>query len=239
VGRKAIRPVPTARRAARRRKSVEARYARRWTGDLRADRPGDLVQFDTLTVRPAPGMTVKQFTACDPKSRFTVAQAFTRATSRAAGRFLGKVVDALPFPVRAIQVDGGSEFMAEFEKACKAREIVLCVLPRRSPKLNGGASSGSARTCPTTCPESTPESTASRNSATIAGPTGPCRGEPRRSIWRPSPNQGAPNLSVKPNPDTTSENDGTGLSTSGTDRDVSLSTRWIQTGDPRERRCRI
>jgi len=83
-------------------------------------------------------MTVKQFTAYDPKSRFTVTQAFTRATSRAAGRFLGKVVDALPFPVRAIQVDGGSEFMAEFEKACRAREIVLCVLPPRSPKLNGG-----------------------------------------------------------------------------------------------------
>ena len=38
---------------------------------------------------------------------------------------------------QAIQVDGGSEFMAEFEQACEAREIALYVLPPRSPKLNG------------------------------------------------------------------------------------------------------
>lgn len=42
-----------------------------------------------------------------------------------------------PFPIRAIQVDGGSEFMADFEAACKARGILLFVLPPHSPKLNG------------------------------------------------------------------------------------------------------
>jgi putative transposase len=43
----------------------------------------------------------------------------------------------MPFPVRAVQVDGGSEFMAQFETACKERGIRLFVLPPRSPKLNG------------------------------------------------------------------------------------------------------
>ena len=43
----------------------------------------------------------------------------------------------MPFPVRAIQVDGGSEFQAAFEAACQARGIRLFVLPPRSPKLNG------------------------------------------------------------------------------------------------------
>jgi putative transposase len=43
----------------------------------------------------------------------------------------------MPFPVKAIQVDGGSEFMAQFEDACKTRDIKLFVLPPRSPKLNG------------------------------------------------------------------------------------------------------
>ena len=43
----------------------------------------------------------------------------------------------VPFPIRAIQVDGGSEFMAEFEESCQDREIKLFVLPPRSPKLNG------------------------------------------------------------------------------------------------------
>jgi putative transposase len=38
---------------------------------------------------------------------------------------------------RAIQVDGGSEFMAEFEQACADKKIRLYVLPPKSPKLNG------------------------------------------------------------------------------------------------------
>ena len=44
----------------------------------------------------------------------------------------------MPFPVRAIQVDGGSEFEAIFEEECRRRGIKLFVLPPRLPKLNGG-----------------------------------------------------------------------------------------------------
>ena len=43
----------------------------------------------------------------------------------------------MPFRVKAIQVDGGSEFQAEFERECERRGIFLFVLPPRSPKLNG------------------------------------------------------------------------------------------------------
>ena len=43
----------------------------------------------------------------------------------------------MPFPVKAIQVDGGSEFEAIFEEECQRRGIKLFVLPPRSPKLNG------------------------------------------------------------------------------------------------------
>ena len=43
----------------------------------------------------------------------------------------------MPFPVRSIQVDGGSEFEALFEEECQRRGIKLFVLPLRSPKLNG------------------------------------------------------------------------------------------------------
>jgi transposase InsO family protein len=39
--------------------------------------------------------------------------------------------------VRALQVDGGSEFKADFERACQERALPLFVLPPRSPKLNG------------------------------------------------------------------------------------------------------
>ncbi|HLA80883.1 MAG TPA: integrase core domain-containing protein, partial [Thermoleophilia bacterium] len=43
----------------------------------------------------------------------------------------------MPFRVTAIQVDNGSDFMAEFEETCQARDLKLFVLPPRSPKLNG------------------------------------------------------------------------------------------------------
>lgn len=39
--------------------------------------------------------------------------------------------------VDAIQVDGGSEFMAEFEDACRQRAIKLYLLPPKSPEING------------------------------------------------------------------------------------------------------
>ncbi len=44
----------------------------------------------------------------------------------------------MPFRVRAVQIDGGSEFQGAFEEVCQSRGIKLFVLPPRSPKLNGG-----------------------------------------------------------------------------------------------------
>ena len=43
----------------------------------------------------------------------------------------------MSFTIRAIQVDGGSEFEAVFEEACQRQNIKLFVLSPRSPKLHG------------------------------------------------------------------------------------------------------
>ena len=43
----------------------------------------------------------------------------------------------MPFPIKVIQVDGGSEFQDSFEEECQRRGIKLFVLLPRSPKLNG------------------------------------------------------------------------------------------------------
>jgi len=61
----------------------------------------------------------------------------SRATASTAAQFLATLKSRLPFPLRAIQVDGGSEFMAQFEEACQQAGLRLFVLPPRSPKLNG------------------------------------------------------------------------------------------------------
>jgi transposase InsO family protein len=67
-----------------------------------------------------------------------VGEAYRQATARSASLFLDKVLRDMPVRPKAIQVDGGSEFMAEFEEACEAKGIKLYVLPPKSPKLNGG-----------------------------------------------------------------------------------------------------
>lgn len=120
-----------------RRRSFLRPYAIRKPRGYQVTRPGDLIQVDTLDLRPLPGVVLKHFTARDTVSRWDVLEIASRATAVTASRFLDTLQRRAPFPVRAIQVDGGSEFQAEFEGECQKRGILLFVLPPRSPKLNG------------------------------------------------------------------------------------------------------
>jgi transposase InsO family protein len=121
----------------RRKRRLVRPYAIRKPREYQVKNPGDLVQVDTLDVRPLPGVVFKQFTARDMDSRWDVVEAYRSATAGNARKFLEALIERAPFPVRAIQVDGGSEFMAQFEQACAEKNIHLFVLPPRSPKLNG------------------------------------------------------------------------------------------------------
>lgn len=112
-------------------------YATRKPARYQAEAPGDLVEVDTADIRPLPGVVYKHFTARDVVCRWDVLDVHHRATARAAASFLESVLERTPFVVRAIQVDGGSEFKADFERACQERAIPLFLLPPRSPKLNG------------------------------------------------------------------------------------------------------
>jgi len=99
--------------------------------------PGDLLQIDTLDVRPIPGVVRKQFTARDVVSKWDCLEVYGSATANLAAKFLDSVILRIPFAIKAIQVDGGSEFMKEFEAECHKRGIRLFVLPPKQPKLNG------------------------------------------------------------------------------------------------------
>ena len=113
-------------------------YAQRKPKDYKAKEMGDLVQLDTLDIRPLPGVVLKHFTAHDVISRWNVIGVYPRSTAANAVHFLNALERRMPFPLRAIQVDGGAEFEALFEEECQRRGIKLFVLPPRSPKLNGG-----------------------------------------------------------------------------------------------------
>jgi hypothetical protein len=145
VERGAITPVPQLRRRTRaHRWSAKRRFATRLPRDLKPDRPGGLIQFDTLFINLAPGKAIKHFTAYCPVAKWTVAKAFNHATAAAASLFLDKLVADMPFKVEGIQVDGGSEFMAEFEAECQRRKLQLYVLPPRSPSSTAVSSAATA-----------------------------------------------------------------------------------------------
>jgi transposase InsO family protein len=144
VGRILARLVRSGELREPRRRAISARkrawrrpHAIRKPRDHVAARPGDLVQLDTLDIRPLPGQVFKQFTARDVVSRWDVCELRATASARQAVGILNALASRMPFPVRALSVDNGSEFMAEFEQACAARGIALLTLPPRSPKLNG------------------------------------------------------------------------------------------------------
>jgi transposase InsO family protein len=80
---------------------------------------------------------LKHFTARDVVSRWDVLEVHSQATATTAAHFLDTLGKRLPFPLKAVQVDGGSEFAAAFEQECQERGIRLFLLPPRSPKLNG------------------------------------------------------------------------------------------------------
>ena len=121
----------------RRPRQIRRPLATRKPKDMIPTRPGDLVQIDTVHLRPLPGVERRQFSAIDVVSRVAMVGVRSQATARTAAAFLTQLVTSFPVPITAIQVDGGSEFMAEFEVTCQALGIRLFVLPPRSPKLNG------------------------------------------------------------------------------------------------------
>jgi transposase len=98
---------------------------------------GELVQIDHMTTKVG-DKTVKHFNAWDRYSKWNAADIYSNATSYCAKKFLEKLLKESPFKIKSIQVDGGSEFMKEFEQSCEEHGIPLFVLPPRSPELNGG-----------------------------------------------------------------------------------------------------
>ena len=121
----------------RRLRIMGQRHAKRLPKGMKPIRPGEIVQIDTLFVNLAPDKAIKHFTAYDPVAKWTVAPVASRATAKLAATLLDKLLAEAPFSVKGIQVDGGSEFRAEFEDACRDASLCLFVLPPKRPQLNG------------------------------------------------------------------------------------------------------
>ncbi len=76
-------------------------YAMRKPAHVAFEKPGDVVQIDTLSIAILPGRTIMQFTAYDPFAKWIVAKPYKRATAKNAAEFLTRVLAQMPDPVRA------------------------------------------------------------------------------------------------------------------------------------------
>jgi len=127
---------------ARKKRNFRDSHAKSWTyKDYKKMKLGERVQVDHMTVTKN-GVVCKHFQAWDRRSKFIHAQVYSNAKATSARRFLLELIEKLPFEIRSIQVDGGSEFMAQFEDACRELAISLIVLPPSRPKYNGGVERG-------------------------------------------------------------------------------------------------
>ena len=118
------------RAKAKRKRDFSGGHAERWRKEDR--HKGIQMDHMTLTVD---GRTFKEFRAVRPKTRRQHAKAFSRATAGTAKAFLAEALKRLG--EQPVQVDGGSEFRADFEDECARRKLPLKVLPPHRPELNG------------------------------------------------------------------------------------------------------
>lgn len=106
------------------RKAVRWRQERlRRPPELVVDHPGALVQVDSKQLTLGQGKVVYEFGAVDCFTRKRVVGLAPRLTSAQGAAFLQRMVAEFPFPVEAIQSDGGAEFLKDF--GTKVAELKL------------------------------------------------------------------------------------------------------------------
>ena len=93
--------------------------------------------MDSKQVRMTNGKTVFQFGAIDCFTRKRVVGLAPRLTSQEGARFLHKVLSGFPFPVQAIQSDGGSEFLGDFGKTVTELQLAHYFNRPNYPQGNG------------------------------------------------------------------------------------------------------
>jgi transposase InsO family protein len=132
-----VEPVNVTQAKLARKRRRKPRYAIRKPKEYRVEGPGDLVEVDTLQIKLVSNEVRYQFSARDVFARFDGLRAYKSQMSLKAAHFLHYLRKKFPYKIKAIQIDGGSEFKDQFEEECRKKKIVLFVLPPRSPKLNG------------------------------------------------------------------------------------------------------
>jgi len=101
----------------RRKRNFNKGHAKPWFyKDYDKMEIGERVQIDHMSITKN-NNSVKHFQAWDRVSKHISAQIYSNAKASSAKKFLQELVENAPYRILSIQVDGGSEFMAEFDQS--------------------------------------------------------------------------------------------------------------------------
>ena len=102
-----------------------------------AERPGMLVEMDTIHFMTKERKRVYVYTALDVYSRYGFAMLSSRASCGRSVFFLRKAISYFPFRIQHIQTDNGPEFGVHFTDAIKKVGMIHRHTHVRSPNENG------------------------------------------------------------------------------------------------------
>ena len=102
--------------------------SRRKVRHVQAERPGELVCIDTFYIGKLKGVgKLWQLTACDAASSYAMAKVVPDNNAKEAATFLRDVVAVevkeAGWKLRRVLTDGGSEFKADFDEACRDLKV--------------------------------------------------------------------------------------------------------------------
>jgi transposase InsO family protein len=100
------------------------------------DRPGDCVQVDVKEVKVA-GTKCFQYTAIDDCTRYRVLRLYPGKNQQTSHTFFTTIRTTLPFAIRKLQVDNGTEFPLAFALTVQQAGMRLRYIKPRCPEQNG------------------------------------------------------------------------------------------------------
>ena len=124
------------KKASRKRRKAALHPRARFPHGFKISAPGDMVQMDTKHVTLLGGRKIYQFTAIDILTKRRVLRYYPSLSSRNGAAFLEACIRSFPFTIRTVQTDNGSEFLKEFDRLCKAKNLPHYYIYPRTPKQN-------------------------------------------------------------------------------------------------------
>jgi transposase InsO family protein len=118
------------------RRRAALRPKRRFPRGFSISRAGDMVQMDTKYIMLPGGRKLYQFTAIDVLTKQRILGIYPSLSSRNGAAFLEKCLREFPFAVRNVQTDNGSEFLKEFDRLCRERNLPHYFIEPRQKKQN-------------------------------------------------------------------------------------------------------